>query len=193
MTESTPDNNDTNLDFANHFSSSHKPPEPTLSAQELKEIDDLGSIGAAALEENGFYARIVVARARQDENHSLNAMVLVVEDDPGTSMVIVRALESYGHRTRTAHDRQSIVRALSQQPKPNLILLDVMLPDINGFDVLNRIRSHASIQTVPIIMLTSRSKTGDIARGLSLGADAYLTKPVLPSTLLDAVQAVLGG
>ena len=86
-----------------------------------------------------------------------------------------------------------IAKAFGEMPLPDLILLDVMLPDINGFDVLNRIRRHAAIQAVPVIMLTSRSETADIARGLSLGADAYLTKPVLPSTLIDAVQAVLGG
>jgi CheY-like chemotaxis protein len=193
MTATTPSSDPYNLDFASHFSTEKVLPEPSHSPQELKEIDDLGSIGAATLKDQGFYARIVSARSRGAENLPLNAVVLVVEDDPGTSMVIVKALETYGYRPRKAHDRQSIARALAELPRPDLILLDVMLPDINGFDVLNRIRRHPAIQSVPVIMLTSLSETGDIARGLSLGADAYLSKPLLPSTLLDAVQAVLGG
>ena len=68
-----------------------------------------------------------------------------------------------------------------------------MLPGMNGFDVLNRIRQHKLLENVPVIMLTSLSERRDIAKGLSLGADAYLTKPILPSTLIDAVQVVLGG
>lgn len=180
------------LDFAGHFSPDTTLPEPAHTPQQLKEIDDLGSIGAAALKDQGFYARIVTARGRSGPLPA-NAHVLVVEDDPGTSMVIVKALQNYGYRPRTARDRASIAKALSEQPMPDLILLDVMLVDINGFDVLNRIRQHPVTKSIPIIMLTSLSETGDIARGLALGADAYLTKPLLPSTLLDAMQAVLGG
>lgn len=191
MTATTGDPHD--LDFASHFDTETKLPEPAHSPQELKEIDDLGSIGAAALKDQGFYARIVSARSSGGKPLPKNATVLVVEDDPGTSMVIVKALKTYGYLPRVAHDRAGIIAALAQPPLPDLILLDVMLPDINGFDVLNRIRRHAAVQSVPVIMLTSLSETTDIARGLSLGADAYLTKPVLPSTLLDAVQAVLGG
>ena len=187
----TPDPFD--LDFANYFSPQTTLPEPTRSDIELEEIDDLGSIGAAALKDQGFYVRIVTARSPGSGNLPLNATVLVVEDDIGTSKVIVKALETYGYRPRTAHDRRGIVAALSEKPQPDLILLDVMLTDINGFDVLNRIRRHPAIASVPVIMLTSLSEKADIARGLSLGADAYLTKPILPSTLLDAVQAVLGG
>jgi CheY-like chemotaxis protein len=188
----TDPNDPYDLDFAGHFSPDTTLPEPAHTPQQLQEIDDLGSIGAAALKDQGFYARIVTARTR---GGSLPAHphVLVVEDDPGTSMVIVKALENYGYQPRTARDRAGIAKALSAPPLPDLILLDVMLLDINGFDVLNRMRQHRATQGIPIIMLTSLSETGDIARGLALGADAYLTKPLLPSTLLDAIQAVLGG
>lgn len=193
MTTSSSASDPTDLDFADHFSTQTAPAEPPHTPVELQAIDDLGSIGAAALKNQGFYVRIVTARSPGSGNLSRNATVLVVEDDIGTSKVIVKVLETYGYRSRTAQDRRSIVAALSEKPQPDLILLDVMLTDINGFDVLNRIRQHPAIASIPIIMLTSLSETADIARGLALGADAYLTKPILPSTLVDAVQTVLGG
>ncbi|MBL8516625.1 MAG: response regulator [Betaproteobacteria bacterium] len=180
------------LDFSRHFASDTALPEPAHTPEQLKEIDDLGSIGANVLKDQGFYVRIVTARGG-GTTLPANPSVLVVEDDPGTSAVIVKALGSYGYRTRTAKDRGGIVAALSAPPVPDLILLDVMLEDINGFDVLNRVRQHGSTRWVPVIMLTSLSEPADIAKGLALGADAYLSKPLLPSTLIDAVQAVLGG
>ncbi len=192
MTASTPSDDPYDLDFAHHFSPENRLPEPVRTSEELKEIDDLGSIGAAALKDQGFYARIVTPRKRKGAR-SENTTILVVEDDPGTSMVIAKALQSSGYHPRVARDRRGIVTALGEMPRPELILLDVMLPDINGFDVLNRIRRHRTIHSMPIIMLTTLSDSADIARGLSLGADGYLTKPILPSTLLDAVQTVLAG
>lgn len=188
---STPGEQD-DLDFTHHFSSATAVPEPAHTPAQLKEIDDLGSIGAGMLKDQGFYVRIVTARPNSGTLPT-NPNVLVFEDDPGTSAVLVKALSTYGYRTRTAKDRGGIIAALSAPPMPDLILLDVMLEDINGFDVLNRVRQHPTMRWVPVIMLTSLSEPADIARGLSLGADAYLSKPVLPSTLIDAVQAVLGG
>jgi len=75
---------------------------------------------------------------------------------------------------------------------PDLVLLDVLLPDVNGFDVLNRIRQHAALRQLPVLMLTSLSDRMNIAKGLGLGADGYLTKPAQPSTLIDAIQALVG-
>jgi DNA-binding response OmpR family regulator len=68
-----------------------------------------------------------------------------------------------------------------------------MLPDVNGFDVLNRMRQHATLKDIPVLMLTSLSERKDITRGLALGANGYVTKPALPSTLIDAVQAIVAG
>ena len=67
------------------------------------------------------------------------------------------------------------------------------MPDANGFDILNRIRQHSQLKQIPVLMLTSLSDRADIARGLALGADGYVTKPALPSTLIDAVQAIVSG
>ena len=73
------------------------------------------------------------------------ARVLIVEDDDGTAIVIEKALHAYGCQTRRASNRLEIAEGLAAKPLPHLVLLDVMLPDANGFDVLNRIRQHPSI------------------------------------------------
>ena len=68
-----------------------------------------------------------------------------------------------------------------------------MLPDANGFDVLNRIRQHPALGKLPVMILTSLGERKHVTRGLMLGANGYITKPVLPSALLKAVETVIGG
>jgi two-component system, OmpR family, response regulator len=179
------------LDFTTHFSAAHKVPEPQHSAQTLGEIDELGTIGEAKLRSEGFYARIVSAQPKGARAPD-ETLVLIVEDDDATGMVIEAALHRYRYRTRRARNRAEITTGLAAKPMPQLVLLDVLLPDVNGFDVLNRIRSHDAVKHIPVLMLTSLTERKDIARGLSLGADGYLTKPALPSALIDAVQAIVG-
>jgi two-component system OmpR family response regulator len=159
------------------------------------DIDKLGTIGAAALEEKGYYTRIVVASDSPKKKllDPSRTRVLIVEDDEGTGAVIEKVLHSFGCQTLRARSMAEIAGALSAKPFPHLVLLDVMLPDANGFDVLNRIRQHPQLKDIPVLMLTSMGERKDVARGLALGADGYITKPATPTTLLDAVQAVLAG
>lgn len=178
-----------------HFSAQYKVPEPVASAEVARDIDKLGMIGEAALKDKGFYTRIVVAD-RAPAKKVLNPAslrVLIVEDDEGTAKLIEKALHGFGCRTLRAGSRLEIAQALAEKPYPHLVLLDVMLPDANGFDVLNRIRQHPALANLPVLMLTSLGERKDITRGLLLGASGYITKPVLPSTLIEAVEAVVGG
>ena len=85
------------------------------------------------------------------------------------------------------------MQGLGGKPYPHLVLLDVMLPDANGFDVLNRIRQHPVLQNTPVLMVTSLGEREDVVRGLTLGASGYITKPVKPSVLMQAVESVLAG
>lgn len=178
------------LDFTRHFSPETVIPEPVLSAEELRRIDDLGVIGEATLKERGFYTRATDGHRRESAEASADFTVLVVEDDDGTAAVILKVLATAGYHTRRAANLAEIVGALSRPPRPDLILLDVMLPDANGFEILKRVRQNPALSHIPVIMLTSLSERGDIARGLGLGADGYLTKPALPSILLDAVKSL---
>lgn len=181
------------LDFTGTFAPAGAAPEPKLTEAQLKHIDDLGMIGATALQSDGYYARIVNAETFRAPGEPGNTTVLVIEDDPGTAAVIVKVLDQTGYMTRHAANRDEIVAAFSRKPIPDIVLLDVMLPGLNGFDVLNRIRHHPKLRAVPVIMLTSLSERSDIVKGLCYGADGYLTKPALPSALIEAIRAVSGG
>jgi len=181
------------LELAEHFSTQRKIAEPQPTADELKHVDELGTIGEAKLKSSGFYVRMVSAEPVGRVRLPAECIVLVVEDDDGTAQVIVKSLERFGYHTRRARNRAETAAALALKPLPDLLLLDVLLPDVNGFDVLNRVRQHPALKRIPVVMLTSLSERKDIAKGLLLGADGYITKPALPSTLVDAVQAILAG
>jgi two-component system, OmpR family, response regulator len=179
------------LDFTKHFSADHKVPEPDQSAEARRRIDELGMIGEASLKSTGFYAHVRPAQSRGIARPPQEICILIVEDDETTGIIIETALRKFGYVTRRARNRAEIGAGLAAKPLPDLILLDVLLPDVNGFDLLNRIRQHSMVKHIPVLMLTSLSDRRDIAKGLGLGADGYLTKPVLPSKLVDAVQAVI--
>ncbi len=112
--------------------------------------------------------------------------VLVVEDDPAIGRVLQLELEHEGYRVELATDGfTGLERALKE---PDLVVLDLMLPRMDGFEVCKRIRAKS---TVPIIMLTARETIADRVAGLDLGADDYLTKPFSTDELLARVRARL--
>ena len=182
-------------DLAQHFSATYTVPEPMPSPEAARDIDRLGLIGVDALKDKGYFTRIVVENARPTRKllDPSKIRVLIVEDDDGTALVIEKALHVYGCKTLRARNRLEIANAIGATPLPHLVLLDVLLPDANGFDVLNRIRQHPTLQHIPVMMLTSLGERKDVTRGLALGANGYITKPVPPSTLLEAIEAVVGG
>ena len=191
-----PDSDATNpLTIAQHFSPTYKVPEPTQGADLMADVDRMGMIGEKALREQGYFTRIVV-EDRGPARKLLNPQavrILIVEDQEDIAALIEKTLHRLGCRTLRAANRDQIVQALEAKPLPHLVLLDVMLPDANGFDILNRIRQHPETQNVPVVMLTGLGERKDITRGLALGATGYVTKPVLPSTLLEVVEAVIAG
>lgn len=183
------------LDFSRHFSAKYTVPEPAPSAEAARDIDRLGLIGISTLQDKGYFTRIVLEGSAPHKKRldPTKIRILVVEDDDGTALVIEKALHAYGCQTRRARNRLEIGQAIGEKPLPHLVLLDVMLPDANGFDVLNRIRQHPALAHIPVMMLTSLGERKDVTRGLALGANGYITKPVLPSTLLEAIEAVVTG
>jgi len=182
-------------DFTRHFSATYTVPEPATSAEAVRDIDKLGLIGISELKYKGYFTRIVVKNDRPVRKRldPTKIRILVVEDDDGTALVIEKALHTHGCQTRRARNRLEIAEALGAKPLPHLVLLDVMLPDANGFDVLNRIRQHPTLEHIPVMMLTSLGERKDVTRGLMLGANGYITKPVPPSILLEAIETVVSG
>lgn len=114
-------------------------------------------------------------------------LILVVDDEARMVRFIQLNLEHDGFQVISAYNgREALEQVRSQLP--NLVLLDVMMPDLDGFEVLKRIREQS---TVPIIMLTAKGEEDDRVRGLELGADDYITKPFSPRELVSRVRAVL--
>jgi DNA-binding response OmpR family regulator len=101
-------------------------------------------------------------------------------------------LSQAGFKVRTARNRNEINAEINKTPLPDLMLLDVTLPDADGFQILERLRGHPKLSSLPVVMMTARSDVADITRGLSLNADGYVTKPFKASALISAVGTVLG-
>jgi DNA-binding response OmpR family regulator len=114
--------------------------------------------------------------------------ILVIEDDPGISMAVRDELEFEGFRVEVAHDGRAGLESILQSP-PHLVVLDIMLPGQNGFQICKEVRARGI--ATPIIVLTARGQEADRVRGLELGADDYITKPFSLAELVARVRAVL--
>ncbi len=121
---------------------------------------------------------------------SPNTRVLVVEDEESILLSLEFLLGKEGYAVSSARDGAEALRLLEAQA-PDLVLLDVMLPLIDGFEVCRRIRAMPALAPTRIMLVTARGREAEIARGLALGADAYLTKPFSTRELMDRVRALL--
>lgn len=119
-------------------------------------------------------------------------MIWCVEDDASIRDIEVYALSSAGFAARGFEDGSSFYSAITgEKDKPQLIVLDVMLPGIDGIELLRRIRANAALKQIPIVMATAKGSEYDKIQGLDLGADYYLTKPFGVMELISCVKAVL--
>lgn len=117
-------------------------------------------------------------------------LVLVVEDDLANRALLERILEREGYRTISAGDGEAALLAVGEH-SPDLVLLDIGLPRLDGYEVTRRLRSHVSTLTVPIILLTGRSGLEDVVEGLDAGADDFLSKPFRAPELLARIRSAL--
>jgi len=121
---------------------------------------------------------------------NLQPNVLIVEDEPPLVELLSYNLEKAGFQIHIARDGEEALLALEER-KPDLILLDWMLPYVSGIEICRRIRRNPETRNVPIIILTARGEEDDRIRGLEAGADDYVVKPFSPSELVARVRAVL--
>ena len=117
-------------------------------------------------------------------------MIWCVEDDASIRDIELYALDSAGFESRGFEDGLTFWNALKSE-KPDLILLDVMLPHMDGIELLTKIRESAVLKDIPVIMATAKGQEYDRIRGLDLGADDYIVKPFSPSEVMARVRAVL--
>lgn len=121
--------------------------------------------------------------------------ILIVDDDPMIRGLVQAILEGEGFEVVAADDGPKAIEILDTEPRPinfSLVILDVMMPGMNGLDVLTRMRLHAHTQKLPVVMLTGEDKAEDIMAGYSVGADYYITKPFTRQQLLYGINLVLG-
>ncbi|MBR4716423.1 MAG: response regulator transcription factor [Lentisphaeria bacterium] len=117
--------------------------------------------------------------------------IVLIEDDPGIRTVIRLALKGAGFSAVFEADNGTDGLALVQREKPALVILDLMLPGMDGLAVCSAIRRNPSVSGTPIVMLTARTAEEDVVRGLELGADDYITKPFSNAILVARVKAAL--
>ena len=165
------------------------PPPPEKMASARKEA----ATGSPQLAKTGFYVAMARnAGGRVIPRNGSRYSIFIIEDDKALSELVGEVLAKGGFLTRFARNRGEINNEFNKPPLPDLVLLDVKLPDADGFQILERIRGNPKIKNLPIIMMTGKSEVTDVARGLSLGADGYVTKPFKISGLVQAVNTVLG-
>ena len=117
--------------------------------------------------------------------------VLVVDDEPNIVMSLRFLMEREGFEVDVAATGEAAIAALDRQPA-DLVLLDVMMPDLDGFEVCRRIRSNQAWHATKVVMLTAKGREAERDKGLALGADAYVTKPFSTRDLVARVKAMLG-
>jgi DNA-binding response OmpR family regulator len=116
--------------------------------------------------------------------------ILIVEDEPDILEVLQFNLRREGYEIRTAGSGTEALRAVERE-RPALVLLDLLLPGVDGLDVCRRLRSNPETQDVPIVMVTAKTEESDVVLGLGLGADDYIQKPFSPRELVARVAALL--
>ena len=116
--------------------------------------------------------------------------ILIVDDEPGVVAAIQFLMEKQGHNVLIA-ERGEDALDLIYKYRPDLVILDIMLPGISGWEVCEIIRLNPDYRDVKIVFLTARGDEGEIARGLALGADAYITKPFSNDQFIAKVNALL--
>ena len=116
--------------------------------------------------------------------------ILVVDDSPTQMMGVTKILQKHGIEIITAEDGEEAVSKASSE-LPDLILMDVVMPNLNGFQATRQITKNADTQHIPVIMLTAKTEEDNVIRGLESGADDYLTKPFSPRELVARIKALL--
>jgi CheY-like chemotaxis protein len=172
------------LDFTSLVEGPSEPPAPPPTPEQ----DENALIGANALGEEGFHVVLVRPRAGSPSNH----VVMIVDDDAPTAELAAHVLRKAGYQTVVALNPHEAARLMSRVGAPEMLLLDVEMPGMNGLEFLRRIRRHKRLFDTPVVLFTAHSAQVDIVRGLQAGADGYIAKPISASALVAAVRSVLG-
>ncbi len=117
--------------------------------------------------------------------------IMVVDDEPYIARVIKFKLEQEGYTVIAANDGQSGLQKIKEE-KPDMVLLDVMMPGLSGYEVCQKIKEDAELAGIPVVILTAKGQERDREQGLTMGASDYITKPFSPNRLLELVKSMIG-
>lgn len=118
--------------------------------------------------------------------------ILIADDEPNIVLALEFLMKKEGYEVQTVSDGEHALRAI-ETSSPDLILLDIMMPKLDGYEVCQRIRSNPSMKNIIIIMLTAKGREIEREKGLALGADFYITKPFSTREVVQKVREVLAG
>ena len=118
--------------------------------------------------------------------------ILIADDEPNIVISLEFLMKSNGFEVKTAGDGEAALRLVTEF-RPDLILLDIMLPLKSGYEVCQKIRENPDVSGMKVVMITAKGRDIEVAKGLALGADAYITKPFSTQDLLDKVKSLLSG
>jgi len=131
-----------------------------------------------------------MSKAKNEKNHKTTPAILVVDDNQQNRELLQAYLEDVECRTIPASDGPEALKIIAKDP-PDLILLDVMMPKMSGFEVCRRVKNDPKTSDIPVIMVTALNEFGDIERGIDSGTDDFLSKPVNKLELLTRVKTML--
>ncbi len=121
----------------------------------------------------------------------MTTKIVLAEDEPQIARLIEFKLKKEGYQVIWKENGKEALEAIKED-KPDLILLDIMMPVMGGYEVLRHIKKDEGLKDIPVIMLTARAQEKDVVKGIDLGAEDYITKPFHPAELLARVRRILG-
>jgi CheY-like chemotaxis protein len=163
----------------------------TLALEQAQLQQETQAAGSALARTGAYLALDRLRYRRIAPKPAAETEVLILEDDSDQLALADLRMTMAGYRVRVASSVNGFLQSMFDEGAPDLLLLDVELPDGDGFEVLRRMRRHKVLSALPIIMLTVRNDPADIGKGLALGADGYVTKPYTKSILAEVVRKVL--
>ena len=165
-------------------------PDNTIAVGKI-ELRQAESVGEALARTGAYLAADRLQKRQVPHKPPADTAILIVEDDPDQLALADLRVSMAGYKVRVASSVHAFLQAMLDDGPPDLLLLDVDLPDGDGFEVLAKMRRHRSLNSLPIVLLTAKNDPADIGKGLVLGADGYVTKPYTKNILADVIRRVL--
>jgi PleD family two-component response regulator len=176
------------LDFAAYMNR----PTPMPTAKQRQDAEQATLTSMRALKQSGFFVNIISRSGKRIPPRSGDKYsILIMDGDQASTLLLARELLLAKFDVRSATREDEIMAELSKPP-PDLILMDVVLPELVGIEILAKLREHPVFKSVPVIVVTSQAQHDDVVATLVYGANGFMTKPVEPKTLLESVKSVLG-